>query len=71
MNTKISQSMDDFQKDAKKYVINMMRGSARTLHIKNGCYQGARIHKYVDFDTLEEVKSCGIKYIECKDCFKK
>ena len=35
MNTKISQSVKDFQRDAKKYVINMLRGSSRTLHIKN------------------------------------
>ena len=70
MNTKISQSVKDFQRDAKKYVINMLRGSSRTLHIKNGCYWGERIHEYIDFDTLEEAESCGVRYEKCKNCFK-
>lgn len=62
----------DFQNNAKSFVINMVRGSKRTLHIKNkDCCQWSNfIQEYVDFDTEEEAEASGIDYIKCQNCFK-
>lgn len=61
-----------FQEEAHKYVINMIRGSKRTLHIKNTpcCHWSKFIQQYVDFDTLIDAKSSGIEFEPCKNCFK-
>lgn len=62
----------DFQITAKKYVINMLKSSARrTLHKKNGCQHGKYPSVYVDFDSMEEVTKSGIYFQKCKTCFKK
>ena len=71
MEIKHAQGKDDYQNNAKKYVINMMKGSQKTLHIKNGCYYAESLEYYVDFDTFEEVKKSGVKHIECDNCFGK
>ena len=62
----------EFQNNAKKFVINMVRGSERTLHIKNTkcCPWSEFLHEYVDFDTEEEAKASGIDYVKCQNCFK-
>jgi len=71
MEIKQAKGRNDFQNDAKKYVINMMTNSRKTLHVKNGCYYAEYLEYYVDFDTLEDVKKSGIKHIECDKCFGK
>ncbi len=58
-----------FQKEAKKYVINML-GNKQKLHKKNCCQYSKCYDKYYDFDTLEEVNKCGIEFTKCKLCFK-
>lgn len=62
---------DDFQMNAKEYAINMEHRSRRTLHKKNGCYYGTFLSRYVDFDSYEKAKNCGIESIDCQNCFKK
>lgn len=61
-----------FQQKARKYVINMVRGSKKTLHIKNtSCCQWSKfLLEYVDFDSLDNAKSSGIDFEPCKKCFK-
>ena len=63
----------DFRKQAKKYVINMMKNSRKTLHIKNtkSCYASKCVSEYVDFDTLEEVEKSSSPFVKCQNCFKK
>ena len=61
---------EEFQRDAKKYVINML-SNARTLHIKNGCYHAQCCCKYYDFDTFEEEVNSGAEFLKCKRCFNK
>lgn len=48
---------EEYQKDAKKYVINM-GSSKKRLHIKNNptCPYSHKLTEYVSCDTLEEVK---------------
>ena len=72
MEIKKSSGKSDFQANAKKYVINMVRGSKRTMHIKNekSCSWSSFLQEYVDFDSLEEAEASGIAYVECKNCFK-
>lgn len=69
MILKIARNGEDFQRDAKKYVINML-SNARTLHIKNGCYHAQCCCKYYDFDTFEEAVDSGAEFFKCKRCFK-
>ena len=61
-----------FQQEAKKYVINMIRGSKRTLHVKNTscCPWSKYLMEYIDFDTLEEAEICGVEFVKCQNCFK-
>lgn len=71
MTIKKSACKADFQDSAKKFVINMVQGSERTLHIKNKdcCQWSDFIQEYVDFDTEEDVELSGIVYRKCKKCF--
>lgn len=65
----------DYQKDAKKYVLNMLKVSKKggkwTLHIKKtkSCYWSNNFSRYADFDTYEEVERCGEPFRKCKNCF--
>lgn len=59
----------EFQRDAKKYVINMT-GNKKKLHIKNGCYWSKWFYYYYDFDNLAEAKNCGVESTLCGICFK-
>ena len=72
MKIKEVECRNNYQENARKYVINMIRGSKRTLHIKNTscCPWSKFIQQYVDFDTLSDVESSGIEYEPCKKCFK-
>ena len=58
-----------FQKEAKKYVINML-GNKRKLHIKNGCQFSEYYIKYYDFDSLDEISASGLEFTHCELCFK-
>lgn len=68
MELKKAQTEEQFQAEAKKYVINMQNNS-RKLHKKNGCSNSQWIKKYYDFDTLKEVKDSSIPHEKCKHCF--
>lgn len=70
MDIKHAKGRTDFQKKSKKFVINMMKNSRPTLHIKNGCYYGEALEYFVDFDTYEEAEKSGIDFVKCKNCFK-
>ena len=72
MTIKKSANRAEFQNSAKKFVVNMVRGSERTLHIKNKdcCQWSDFIQEYVDFDTDEEAKASGIDYVKCQNCFR-
>ena len=72
MTIKDANCRNTFQQEAQKYVVNMIRGSKRTLHIKNTscCPWSKFMQKYVDFNTLNDVKSSGIEFEPCKKCFK-
>jgi len=62
----------NFQANAKKYVINMLKSSGRpTLHKKDGCYWGKTVQEYVDFDSVDEARENGFDFTKCKICFKK
>ena len=71
MTIKKSANKAEFQDSAKQFVVNMVRGSERTLHIKNKdcCHWADFIQEYVDFDTEEEAKASGIDYVKCQNCF--
>ena len=60
MNTKISHTGPEFQREAKKFVINM-ESEARMLHIKN---------TDSDFDSYDEAKNSGIDFLVCRKCFR-
>ena len=72
MIIKESKSGNIYQQEARKYVVNMIRGSKKTLHIKNTacCPWSKFMQQYVDFNTLNDVKSSGIEFEPCKKCFK-
>lgn len=72
MTTKKSANGAEFQDSAKMFVVNMVRGSKQTLHIKNTkcCPWSGFLHEYVDFDTEKEAKESGTSYKKCKRCFK-
>lgn len=61
---------EEYQKDAKKYVINM-DGGKKKLHIKNNpsCWHSNRLTEYVSFDTLEEVNELPFSVHKCDKCF--
>lgn len=59
----------EFQRDAKKYVINMTNRNKK-LHIKNGCYHAKCFYSYYDFDNLADAKNCGVESTLCEICFK-
>ena len=58
-----------FQRNAKKYVINML-GKKRKLHKKNGCYYAKCFSEYYDFDSFEEARASGLEFTQCRKCFK-
>ena len=66
---KIASNGEVFQREAKKYVINMTSGNKK-LHIKNGCPSAKGFYKYYDFDNLADAKNCGIESTLCLKCFK-
>lgn len=68
LGTKISNGKDDFQKHAKKYVINMFKNQ-KTIHIKNGCKDSQCIYEYADFNTLKEIKDIPLTFRYCEKCF--
>jgi uncharacterized lipoprotein YehR (DUF1307 family) len=68
MKIKIANCGEVFQDEAKKYVVNM-QGNRRMLHIKNGCYHGEFLYKYIDFDTLEEAEKYPKNFAKCEICF--
>ena len=72
MTIKDANCRNTFQQESRKYVINMIRGSKRTLHIKNtSCCQWSKfLLEYVDFDSLDDVKSSCFNFESCKKCFK-
>ena len=72
MEIKDADCRNTFQSEARNYVINMLRGSKRTLHIKNTsrCQWSKFLLEYVDFDSLDNAKSSGIDFEPCKKCFK-
>ena len=69
MFLKTAENGEDFQKNAKQYVINML-SNARTLHIKGSCRYARYFAKYYDFDTLEAAESSDVEFLKCKLCFK-
>ena len=69
MILKTAENGEDFQKNAKQYVVNML-SNARTLHKKNGCYYARYLTKYYDFETLKDAEGSGIECLKCKKCFK-
>ena len=69
LELKYASNGKSFQKDAKKYVINML-GNRQKLHIKNCCPHAICFSKYYDFDTLKEAEKCGVEFTKCKLCFK-
>ena len=66
MELKKANGKEQFQMEARAYVINML-GNRRMLHKKNGCKDSTLLHKYYDFASLEDV--VGIEYIKCSFCF--
>lgn len=61
---------EQFRREAKDYVINMLSGS-RKLHKKNSCKYSEFYAEYYDFDTKEEAYASGIEFTTCGLCFKK
>lgn len=61
---------EQFKREAKDYVINMLSGS-RKLHKKNCCKYSRFYAEYYDFDTIEEAYASGIEFTTCGLCFKK
>ena len=71
MSIKKPKTGEEFQQNAKPYVVNMIRKSG-TLHIKNtdNCPWSVFLTEYVDFDTLEDAKGNEVFKRCCKRCFK-
>lgn len=65
-----SKSGEDFQKHAKKYVINMCK-DVRTLHITNtkSCPHSKFLYEYIDANRVEDFKIGEDYYKKCKRCF--
>ena len=61
---------EQFRREAKDYVINMLCGT-RKLHKKGVCQYSTDCAKYYDFDTKEEAYASGIEFTTCDLCFKK
>lgn len=70
LTLKTATTGEQFQNDAKGYVINML-GGKRKLHKKNSCHYSYFYAKYYDFDTEEEAHASGIEFTTCRLCFKK
>lgn len=68
LELKIAHTGEEYQANAKKYVINMT-GNKKKLHIKNGCYWAKGFYEYYDFDTLADAKNCGVETTLCEICF--
>ena len=58
----------EYQKDAKKYVVNMCSGK-KMLHIKNGCRYSKCLYEYISYDMLEEIDNLPIEVSRCELCF--
>lgn len=67
---KTATNSEQFRREAKDYVINMLSGS-RKLHKKNCCKYSGFYAEYYDFDTTEEAYASGIEFTTCGLCFKK
>ena len=67
MELKKANGKEQFQMEARAYVINML-GNRRMLHKKNGCKDSTLLHKYYDFDCLEQAEI--VEHIKCRQCFK-
>lgn len=67
---KLATTGEQFQNDAKDYIINML-GGKRKLHKKNCCHYSYFYAKYYDFETEEEAYASGIEFTTCGLCFKK
>lgn len=65
---KTANRVDEFRREAKKYVINML-GKKRKLHIYNGCCHSKCLFEYYTFETFEEVEASGIEFTKCRICF--
>lgn len=66
----IANKAEEYQQDAKKYVVNM-KSSKKKLHIKDNpsCHYSHRLNEYVSFDTLEEIKELPFSVHKCDKCF--
>lgn len=64
----IANTKNEYQEDAKKYVINMT-SNKRKLHIKNMCHSSKCLCEYLSYETEDEVKNIPFTINKCEWCF--
>ena len=69
MELKYSINKNEFDANAKEYIINMHKGSKK-LHHKHGCYDSQCLIRYYDFDSQVEAETSVVKPTLCKKCIR-